>query len=60
MTISVELTVTLQDPSEWTTAFGIEDRPEIREDVKSYLLNIAQHSGVFGNGEVTATVQRKR
>lgn len=60
MTITVALTVILPDPQQWTTTFGVETRREIREDVKEYVLNEAQHAGVFGNGEIQAEISLKR
>lgn len=56
MKISVSLTVDLENPADWTTAFGIEDRTEIRKDVKEYVLGLVRDAGVFGNGEVPAQV----
>lgn len=60
MTISVELIVTIEDPADWTTAFGVEGRANIRQDVRSYVLHTIQAAGVFGNGEVAADIESKR
>lgn len=59
MKVSVTLTVEL-DPKDWTTAFGIEGSAEIREDVKTYVHSLVDGGGVFGNGEVPATVHQKQ
>lgn len=59
MKIKVELTIDLKDPAEWTLFTGIEGTQAIREDVKVYVLSMAQNSGVFGNGEVDARITRK-
>lgn len=60
MKIKVELTVKLDDPADWTLAFGIEGAAQIREDVREYVTALVDGAGVFGNGEVPATVHRKR
>lgn len=57
MKVSVTIIVELEDPSQWTLAFGVEGRAAIREDVKSYVANGVD--GVFGNGEVKAKVYLK-
>lgn len=54
--IKVELDITLNDPQDWTLAFGINGRREISRDVKEYVERLAQ-GGVFDNGEVSATVR---
>lgn len=60
MTISVTLAITLKDPDEWTTTFGIEGRPAIRQDVKEYIENGVRGMGAFGNGEIEADVDLTR
>lgn len=57
MKIRVVLEVMLADPDQWTTAFGVEGRRAIREDVKSYVANEAG-GGVFSDGEVAGTVKQ--
>ncbi|MFH9731941.1 hypothetical protein [Streptomyces sp. NPDC017260] len=54
--VVVTLEVTLKDPSEWTTAFGVEGRREIAQDVKRYVASHLATGGVFSNGEVQAEV----
>jgi hypothetical protein len=54
--VSVTVTVVLKDPEHWTTTFGVERRADIRNDVKGYVLNMVQNSGVFGSGEVDAEI----
>jgi hypothetical protein len=54
--VSVTLTITLANPDDWTIAFGEKGRAAIRDDVKSYVGNLIPESGVFGNGEVEASV----
>lgn len=56
MKVRVTITVDLPDPDQWTLAFGVKGTAEIRQDVKSYIGNEAQHAGVFGNGEVDAEI----
>lgn len=56
MKVSVTVTVDLEDPEQWTTAFGVEGRQRIREDVKTYVGGLVRDSGVFANGEVQAEV----
>lgn len=56
MFIAVNLVVVLKDPAEWTTAFGVEKRTDIRRDVKSYILNHVQQAGAFGSGEVDGDI----
>lgn len=57
MKISVTVIVELEDPSQWTTTFGVEGHTAIREDVKRYVATGVD--GVFGNGEVKAKVYLK-
>lgn len=59
MKISVTLIVELHDPEDWTTTFGVEGAREIRQDVKDYIGYGVQAYGVFGNGEVKATITPK-
>lgn len=56
LTIVVTVEVTLERPSEWTAAFGVEGRSEIRRDVKAYVGRELSSGGVFANGEVEAQV----
>lgn len=56
LTVVVTVEVTLERPSEWTTAFGVEGRSEIRRDVKAYVGRELSSGGVFANGEVEAEV----
>jgi hypothetical protein len=56
MKIAVTVTVELDDPSEWTTTFGVEGVAAIRKDVKEYVGEGVAHMGVFGDGEVNANV----
>jgi hypothetical protein len=56
MRISVNVTIELNDPEDWTLAFGVEGGKEIREDVKRYVGEGVASMGVFGNGEVQAEV----
>ncbi|MFG2923918.1 hypothetical protein ACGFYA_20755 [Streptomyces sp. NPDC048305] len=37
MKIAVTLTVEIEDPADWTTAFGVEGAARIRQDVKDYV-----------------------
>lgn len=60
MIVSVTLAIALKDVADWTTAFGIEGRAKIRQDVKGYVENGVQGMGVFGNGEVDADVRLVR
>ena len=55
MRVRVAFTVEL-DPSEWSTTFGIEGNAAIREDVRRYIVDDVVKLGVFGSGEVNATV----
>lgn len=55
--VSVTLTITLDDPAQWEDTFGVAGRANVRADVKSYLGNMVQQAGVFGNGEVQAEVE---
>ncbi|RZS39138.1 hypothetical protein EV193_104354 [Herbihabitans rhizosphaerae] len=57
MKIAVTVTVDLADPKEWTAAFGIEGAADIRQDVKDYIGQHLHDFGVFGNGEVSATIK---
>lgn len=59
MKINVTLTIDIKDPADWTLAFGVEGAANIRTDVREYVLNNVQQSGVFGNGEVDADVTLK-
>ncbi|MET8342396.1 hypothetical protein [Streptomyces microflavus] len=56
LTVVVTVEVTLAQPSEWTAAFGVEGRAEIRRDVKAYVGRELSSGGVFANGEVEAEV----
>jgi hypothetical protein len=56
MTVVITVEITLPDPEQWTTAFGIEGRAVIRQDVKQYVANQIRGEGVFGDGEVAAEV----
>ena len=58
MSLTVQLYVTLDDPAQWTKAFGVEGRTEIRDDVKTYVAGLAR-SGVFTTGEVSANIELK-
>jgi hypothetical protein len=58
MSFTVQLTVTLHNPSQWTTAFGVEGRENIKNDAKTYIAGNAR-GGVFGNGEVDASIDLK-
>lgn len=60
MIVSITLAIALKDVTEWTTAFGVEGRAKIRQDVKEYVENGVQGMGVFGNGEVEADVRLVR
>lgn len=56
MRVRVEIIIDIEDPGEWTAAFGVAGETKIRKDVKSYVGNEVQSAGVFGNGEVTAEI----
>lgn len=56
--VTVTLAVEIENPDDWTLAFGTEGRDAIREDVREYVLHNA-HDGVFSNGEVAATIERR-
>jgi hypothetical protein len=56
MKISVNVTIELPDPEQWTATFGVEGAKDIREDVKQYVGYGVASMGVFGNGEVQAEV----
>ncbi len=57
--VTVTLTITIEDPDEWTTTYGVQGRAKIRQDVKEYVGNGIQQSGAFGSGEITATIDWK-
>jgi hypothetical protein len=59
MKVSVTITVDIENPADWTLAFGVEGYRRIQNDVREYIGNAVQNSGVFGNGEVEATVTWK-
>lgn len=59
MKIVVTLEIEIEDPDDWTVTFGVEGKAAIRKDVKEYVENAVQGAGVFGNGEVPATVKLK-
>lgn len=56
MFVSITLTVALKDATEWTTAFGVDGRAAICQDVKEYVFHGVRGMGVFGNGEVEADI----
>lgn len=56
MKIHVALTIDL-DPADWELAFGVSGPQAIRQDVKEYILHNVIGGGVFGNGEVDATIR---
>ncbi|MFI0262515.1 hypothetical protein ACH4OW_26140 [Streptomyces sp. NPDC017056] len=56
MKIAVTITVELEDPAQWTEAFGVEGAANIRQDVKVYVGYGVQSAGVFGDGEVAADI----
>lgn len=59
MKVVVTVTVEIEDPSQWTLAFGVEGLAAIRQDVKEYIGNDLPQFGVFGNGEVDAEITWK-
>lgn len=56
MKIVVRVTVELADPAQWTQAFGTTSAQDIRQSIKNYIGSDLQDYGVFGNGEVDATI----
>jgi hypothetical protein len=56
LTVRVAMTVTLNNPGDWTTTFGVEGRAAIRQDVKEYVLYAMQNYWLFTNGEVDARI----
>lgn len=54
MKVRVILTIDF-DAADWTLAFGT-DPAKIRQDVRDYVTENVRHCGVFGDGEVPATV----
>ncbi|WP_420312576.1 hypothetical protein ACOB87_38135 [Streptomyces sp. YS-B37] len=57
MKIAITITVDVKDPADWTLAFGVEGPAKIRQDVKEYIGNAAQHLRVWE--EVEAKVSWK-
>ncbi|MFF0183471.1 hypothetical protein [Streptomyces sp. NPDC005244] len=56
MKVRVVIVIDIEDPQQWTTAYGVEGAAEIRADVKSHLGNAAQQIAPYGNGEVDAEI----
>lgn len=55
MRVIVTLAIEIEDPEEWTLAFGVEGAAMVRDDVKEYVYNVVQQSAAWE--EVTATVK---
>jgi len=56
MTVVVKITVTVEDPDDWTTAYGVTGRAAIRKDVKSYIGNGVQGAFSGDNGEMITDI----
>ena len=57
MKIAITITVDIEDPSAWTTTFGVGGAAEIRADVKDYIGTEVQGLRVWE--EVEAEVKWK-
>jgi hypothetical protein len=57
--VSITLTLEVENPADWSLAFGIEGRRNIAADVREYVLDGVQQYGVFGNGEVDAKIVKR-
>ncbi|MFJ9318793.1 hypothetical protein [Streptomyces globisporus] len=55
LTVFVTVQVTLTDPKEWTTAYGVEGADAIKTDVKEHVISNVRDV-VTGSGEITADV----
>ncbi|MFJ6183728.1 hypothetical protein [Streptomyces sp. NPDC092295] len=55
MKVAVTITVDIEEPADWTLAFGVEGAAAIRQDVKSYIGNAAQHLRVWQEVDAEVT-----
>jgi hypothetical protein len=53
--VAITISVEIKDPTEWTTAFGMEGAQAIRADVKEYIGNTAQGLAVWDEVEAEVT-----
>ena len=54
--VTITVTVEIDDPDQWTTAFGVVGTKNIKDDVRHYVGDGISGYGVFGDGEVDAHV----
>lgn len=55
MKIAVTITVEIEDPEQWTLAFGVTGASAIRTDVKEYMGNAAQGLRVWEEVDAEVT-----